>query len=97
MFPEFPSILETRMQELPAGRWPELQLDSSDARNLVKVLEFRIRCRNEKKLGFISLGFGGGCWIDRDGTYMDDKPYQAEIELGKVLKQLAECGLTIVE
>lgn len=78
------------MYEMPAGRRAELHLDSFAARDLINVLRFRLRCRTEKKVGMIALGFGQAFWIDANGEYMDGKVLEAEQELIDLLSQLQD-------
>jgi hypothetical protein len=77
------------MYELPAGRRFDLSLDSYEANDLVNVLRFRLRCKTEKKVGVIFMGFGLAYWIDENGEYMDGKVLEKESELAELFKQLS--------
>ncbi|MCV9964807.1 hypothetical protein OIU34_23220 [Pararhizobium sp. BT-229] len=80
------------MYEIPVGRTPELHLTSFEARDLINVLRFRLRCRAEKKVGIIAMGFGQAFWVDANGEYMDDKVPAWENELADLLGQLRDAG-----
>jgi hypothetical protein len=76
------------MIELQTDRpQPQLMLSSYEARDIANLLKFRLQCREEKKFGFASTGFGGGYYIDNEGNYMDDRP-NAEIEIEELLQKL---------
>lgn len=77
------------MYELPAGRRYELDLGSYEARDLINVLRFRLKCKTEKKVGVIFMDFGLAYWIDENGEYMDGKVLEAETELADLYKQLS--------
>jgi hypothetical protein len=77
------------MYEIPAGRHPKLQLGSFEARDIINVLKFRLRCRNEKKVGMVAMGFGAAYWIDENGEYMDSKVPPSELELADLVAELS--------
>lgn len=77
------------MYEIPAGRSADLTLDAFQSRDLMNVLRFRLRCREEMKVGMIALGLGLCYWIDADGQYMDGNTLEAEVELQKLLGSLS--------
>ena len=80
------------MYELKPGRkQPELSLSSFEARgDVLNILRFRLKCRNEGKTGVVMLGFGQAFWVDEQGNYMDGAIPPAELELASVLKELGE-------
>ncbi|MCS4089157.1 hypothetical protein [Rhizobium sp. BK176] len=78
------------MYVMPEERNYELSMNSYEALDLVNILRFRLKCKTEKKVGVIPMGFGLMYWVDTNGQYMDGKVLEKETELTELLKQLAE-------
>jgi hypothetical protein len=77
------------MYETPAGRRAELFVNAHESRDLVNILRFRLKCRSEKKIGMIVLGFGTAYWVDTNGDYMDGKVLDGTaLETEKIVTEL---------
>jgi hypothetical protein len=77
------------MYEIPQDRSPELMLNNHEVKDLNDLLDFRLRCKRENKMGMISKGFGRMLWIDRDGSLMDQIDRD---EFDKTISKLKELG-----
>lgn len=70
------------------GRSAQLELPSHESRDILKILEFRVRCRDEKKTGMIALGFGSAFRVGPDGEYLDGVVPEPETRLSELLGRL---------
>lgn len=77
------------MYELKPGMpYPELEISSMDSKNILKILELRLRCREEKKVGGIYAGFGRMFYIGSDGEYIGEVPPEQK-ELDELLAKFS--------
>lgn len=77
------------MYEIPRDRSPELVMSQHEIKTFDDLLDFRLRCSRENKMGMISKGFGQMLWINRDGSLMDQADRD---EFAQTLAKIKELG-----